>query len=126
MKWSGALPIVFWGLLLTILGAVAVIAFADGLNVEVPTLLGGCAAAMFLAGGFIAAVGFDRQRVARHASPDTSPATVWLAVAVAMTALGAELGWWLALIGAGMAGVGLAGVYRELRAERRAISRGPS
>lgn len=53
-----------------------------------------------------------------RAVPDGSAASVLLAGGVTALVLGAELGTWLVLIGAGCVVLGLGGVVRELRASR--------
>ncbi|UGS38367.1 hypothetical protein [Capillimicrobium parvum] len=56
----------------------------------------------------------ERRRVAVR-----SMATVLAALGVALMAFGAEAGPWLVMIGAGATAIGLGGVAREWRAERR-------
>jgi hypothetical protein len=111
-------PLAIWGVFLAVLTAVGVIFF--GTNESTPALLGGAAAfAIVLALG-LAITRRSLQTEGGGADPDGSPATVWLALSLALGALGAALGPWLAFIGGGMAIVGAAGVVRELRAQHRA------
>jgi membrane-bound ClpP family serine protease len=110
-----------WGLLLAIAVLVAAFIFPHGFF---PTaLLGGAAAAAFLIGLITAASRTGDPRRVAHGSPDISPATVWLAAAIALACLGAEVGYWLCLIAAGMVGVGAGALLREVRAERRDVRR---
>lgn len=51
--------------------------------------------------------------------PDLSLATVALTLGLTTMLIGAELGLWLILIGGGVAALGVGGLVRELRAERR-------
>lgn len=111
-------PMAFWGVLLGVLTAVGLIFF--GTTVPAPALLGGAAAFVLVLALGLAVSRRSVQVEGGGADPDTSPATVWLALALALTAMGAALGPWLALIGGGMAAVGIAGVVRELRAQRQA------
>lgn len=52
--------------------------------------------------------------------PDLSYATVAFGVGLALALVGVVFGLWLLLPGAGVAALGLAGIARERRAERRA------
>lgn len=117
-------PIAVWGVFLAMLTAVGVVFF--GTSVSTPALLGGAAAfAIVLALG-LAVTRRSLQSDGSGADPEASPATVWLALSLALAAMGAALGPWLALIGGGMSVVGLAGVTRELRAQRGAEAGGGS
>jgi uncharacterized iron-regulated membrane protein len=51
--------------------------------------------------------------------PDESVASAAIGIAVALIALGLQLGMFMVEIGAGLLVFGIAGVIRELRAERR-------
>lgn len=53
--------------------------------------------------------------------PDLSVATVVLAIGVAVAIVGIEFGPWCIFIGAGTIAVGVGGLVREFRAERRAV-----
>ena len=115
-------PIAVWGVFLAVLTAVAVVFFAP--DVSTPALLGGAAAfALVLALG-LAVTRRSVQVSGGGADPDGSPATVWLALSLALMALGAPLGPWLVFIGGGMSAVGVVGVVRELRAQRAAARSG--
>jgi hypothetical protein len=86
-----------------------------------PALLTGGAVAIAAAGAYVASR-------ARPAGPerriaDSSVAAVVLAVGAALAAFGLTAGLWLILIGAEVAAFGLAGLVRELRAERRGEGR---
>lgn len=111
-------PFVAWGVFLTVLTAVSVVFFSA--EVPTPTLLGGGAAFILVLALLLAISRRSLQTEGGGADPDSSPATVWLALSVFLTAVGAALGLWLVLIGAGMSAVGVAAVARELRAQRAA------
>ncbi len=111
-------PIALWGVFLAVLTAVAVIFFSP--DVSTPALLGGNAAFVLVLALLLALSRRSLQEDGGGADPDASPATVWLALSLALTAIGAALGLWLVLIGAGMSLVGVAGTARELRAQRAA------
>lgn len=109
-------PLAAWGVFLAVLTAVGLIFF--GTTVSTPALLGGAAAfALVLALG-LAVTRKSLQEDGGGVDPDASPATVWLALSLALTALGAALGPWLVFIGGGMSVIGVAAVVRELRAQR--------
>lgn len=111
-------PLAAWGVFLAVLTAVGLIFF--GTTVSTPALLGGAAAfALVLALG-LAVTRKSVQEDGGGVDPDASPATVWLALSLALTALGAALGPWLVFIGGGMSLIGVAAVVRELRAQREA------
>ncbi|MFL5899198.1 MAG: hypothetical protein ACJ76D_12210 [Solirubrobacterales bacterium] len=110
--------IALWGVFLAVLTAIGVVFF--GTSVSTPALLGGSAAfALVLALG-LAVTRRSLQLDGGGADPEGSPATVWLALSLALAATGAALGPWLAFIGGGMSLAGVAGVARELRAQRGA------
>ena len=111
-------PLLAWGAFLAVLTAVAVIFFSP--DVQTPALLGGGAAFALVLALLLAISRRSLQIEGGGADPDSSPATVCLALSLVLTAVGAALGLWLVLIGAGMSAVGLAAVVRELRAQRAA------
>lgn len=111
-------PLAFWGVLLAVLTAVGVVFF--GTSVSTPALLGGAAAFVIVLALGLAVTRRSLQVEGGGADPEGSPATVWLALSLALTVLGAALGPWLAFIGGGMSAIGVAGVVRELRAQRAA------
>lgn len=115
-------PFVIWGVFLSVLTGVGVVFFGKG--VEEPALLGGAAAFILVLALGLAVTRRSVQVEGGGADPDGSPATVWLALSVGLTVLGAALGPWLAFIGGGMTIVGIAGVVRELRAQRQAARGG--
>lgn len=115
-------PTLLYGGALLLLIAVAAAVF-DLLDAATPALQGGAAMVLLLLAGFLAL----RDRGAPEAGDrtgrvihDSSAAAAWIAVALALMALGAELGLWLVLIAAGMAVVGIGGLIRESRAARQA------
>jgi hypothetical protein len=79
-------------------------------------LLGGAAAGVLVL-AVVAALAGEAGARARPI-PDLSVATAIVATGVAAMVLGAELGTWLLLIGAGVTAAGLAALVRERRAER--------
>jgi hypothetical protein len=107
-----------WGSFLAVLTLVGIVFFSTG--APVPALLGGGAAFILVLALGLAVSRRSVQTSGGGADPDTSPATVWLALSLALMALGAPLGPWLVFIGGGMSVVGVAGVVRELQAQRRA------
>lgn len=111
-------PMALWGVFLAVLTAVGLIFF--GTAASTPALLGGAAAfAIVLALG-LAVTRKSLQTDGGGTDPEGSPATVWLALSLALTAMGAALGPWLVFIGGGMTVIGIAAVIRELRAQREA------
>ena len=110
-----AVPLLAWAALLTGLAAVLWVWTSDGLP---PAIFGGAAALIWVVGLVVAVWPDARPRV--RAVPELSLPSVLVALAVAMLVVGALVGEWLVLIGAGALVAGLAGVGRELRAERRA------
>jgi hypothetical protein len=111
-------PLAFWGVLLAVLTAVGVIFF--GTSVSTPALLGGAAAFAIVSALGLAVTRRSLQVEGGGTDPEGSPATVWLALSLALMALGAALGPWLVFIGGGMTVIGIGGVTRELRAQRAA------
>ena len=115
-------PVATWGAFLSVLTGVAVVFFDP--DVSTPALLGGAAAFVLVLALGLAVSRRSTQVSGGGADPDRSPATVWLALSLALMALGAPLGPWLVFIGGGMSLVGIAGVVRELRAQRAAARSG--
>jgi predicted ABC-type exoprotein transport system permease subunit len=121
---GGALVLLVWSLLLAI--HVPVMAAIFNENSTSVLLLGGAASATALV-----AIGlWLRRRRAEGEDPDVerpvtevSMASALIGVALALMLLGAQFGLWLVMIGAGLLELGLAGVARELRAERRVARR---
>lgn len=107
-----------WGAFLLVLSAVAVVFFSP--EVSTPALLGGGGAFALVLALLLAISRRSLQVEGGGADPDASPATVWLTLSLVLAALGAALGVWLVLIGAGMAVIGIAAVVRELRAQAAA------
>ena len=117
MKLSLAPAMLLWGAYLAILTLVGIVFF--GVDVPTPLLLGGAAAAV-LAGGLLLGIrGLGRPYGDTVVAPGESPPTVWLAIALALLAVSATVGAWLAFVAAGMVGLGVGGLVRELRAQRR-------
>jgi hypothetical protein len=100
-----AVPILGWAALLTVL----VVALWVWTPFELPpAIYSGAVALVWLVGIFV----WARPPGDRPAQPvrDLSFASVLVAVAVAMLALGALVGLWLVLIGAGVLAAGVAGL----------------
>ena len=108
-----AVPLLGWAALLTVLTVVLWIWTSDELP---PAIFSGAAGIAWLVGLY--ALTLHRLPPVR-ATPDLSLASVLVAIAVVMLVIGALVGLWLLLIGAGALITGLAGVARELLAERR-------
>jgi hypothetical protein len=111
-------PLAIWGVFLSVLTGVGVVFF--GTSVSTPALLGGSAAFMLVLALALAVTRRSIQVDGGGTDPEGSPATVWLALSLALMTTGATLGLWLVLIGGGMTLIGIGGVARELRAQRRA------
>ncbi|HEX6456043.1 MAG TPA: hypothetical protein VF009_05935 [Solirubrobacterales bacterium] len=111
-------PLALWGVFLAVLTAVGLVFF--GTAVSTPALLGGAAAFVLVLALGLAMTRRSVQGDGGGVDPDASPATVWLALSLALTAVGAALGPWLVFIGGGMSLIGVAAVVRELRAQREA------
>lgn|GEM_PF-5582791 len=111
-------PLALWGVFLSVLAGVGVIFF--GTSVSTPALLGGAAAFTLVLALGLAVTRRSVQVEGGGADPESSPATVWLALSLALTMAGVALGPWLVFIGGGMVLIGVGGVVRELRAQRAA------
>lgn len=119
MKHRFGAVVAFWGLLLTAIIATGLIAFGP-LAWQTPTLLGTAAAVALLSGVLLALLRADAS-AELELRPELSPPTAWVGISLALLALSPALGFWLTLIAAGMLGVGIGGVARELRSERQAL-----
>jgi hypothetical protein len=111
-------PLALWGVFLSVLTGIGVIFF--GTSVSTPALLGGAAAFALVLALLLAVTRRSVQVEGGGTDPESSPATVWLALSLALTMAGVALGLWLVFIGAGMTLIGIGGVVRELRAQRAA------
>jgi hypothetical protein len=116
-------PVAVWGVFLAVLTAVGVVFF--GTSASTPALLGGAAAFVLVLALGLAVSRRSSQIEGGGTDPDASPATVWLALSLALAAVGAALGPWLVFIGGGMSVVGVGAVARELRAQRAAAEGRP-
>jgi hypothetical protein len=92
------------------------LAFSD-LDAISPLLLGGAALGA-LALALLVGRGVERPDAVR-AVPDASMATVGVAFGLALLLGGAEVGVWLLAIGALVLALGIGGLVRERRAQRR-------
>lgn len=109
-----------WAVFLAALGATAIVVFQPS-DPATPALFAGMTFLMLLIGGYLLARrGGKRETGDRSVRvvPDSSVATALVAISVAALALSAEVGFWLALVAAGMLAVGVGGLVRESRASR--------
>jgi hypothetical protein len=109
------IAVLVWAALLTVLATV--LAFWTDDNVP-KAIYFASAALMWVVG--LVALARGGTWSGRMFSPDLSFASVFVAFALAMLALGALVGRWLVYIGAGALVIGLLGVTRELAAQRKA------
>lgn len=109
-------PLLAWATLLTVLAAVLWVWSSDHLP---PAIFSGAAGIAWVVGLYAALRPGKRPRLRVRPELDLSFASVLLAFAIAMLVLGALVGEWLVLIGAGVLVFALIGIGRELRAERR-------
>ena len=109
-----AVPLLFWGVMLGLLAVVLWLWTPAGLP---PAIFGGSALLICLIGLFVLLR--ERPTPTARAMPDLSVSSVLVAFALALLLLGALVGEWLVLIGAGALVLGLVGVGRELIAEWR-------
>lgn len=116
-------PILGWGIGMCLFGVVAVTIFGSP-GPQTPALLFGIGGFMVLLALVLAVTGLGGNVAAPTTSiPDISPPTVAVALGFVLMALAAAFGLWLVWIGGGVVVVGLAGVIREARAQRRARRR---
>jgi hypothetical protein len=113
--------VALWAAMLAVLTAVQFL-FGD-LDWLTPVLLGAAAAGTLLLAGWLAV---GRERDAPVVVPELSFSTTAVAAGVAGMVVGSELGLWLIYLGAGVTVLGIGGLVRERRAERRAAREGGS
>lgn len=114
-------PIGLWGLGMCAFGLVDLLAYGNEAP-ETPALLFGVGGFMVALALVLALSGLDRSRALRaHPLPDVSPPTTFTALGFVLMALAAAFGLWLVWIGGGVVLVGLGGIAKELRAQRRAL-----
>ncbi|MDX6409161.1 MAG: hypothetical protein QOE13_2232 [Gaiellaceae bacterium] len=111
-----ATPLLVWATLLTALAAVLWVWSSDHLPPGIFTAAAGVA---WLVGLYAVLRPGSRPRLRVRPELDLSFSSVLVAIALAMLVIGALVGEWLVLIGAAALVVGVIGVARELRAERR-------
>lgn len=116
---GGWIVLAGWGALIVAFAAVQLIFTPRAAEIA---LLGGSGLVVVL-GGLAALIAERRRRGRgvreRELTRWTSASTVALAVGICLFVLGWDVGAWCIAIGAGLAAVGLFGVVREVRAERR-------
>jgi O-antigen/teichoic acid export membrane protein len=115
---GGRIVLAGWGALIVAFAAVQLVFTPRGSEIA---LLAGSGAVVVL-GGVAALVSERRRRPRRPAAEPmrwTSASTVALAVGICLFVLGWDVGAWCLAIGAGLAALGLFGLVREIRAERR-------
>lgn len=109
-----------WGIAMAVIGLVGVL-FYGFAGPEPPALFFGTAGLIIAVAAFLRFTRFGRDEApGARATPDISAPVPWLAAAVVLGAVGAELGLWLVLIAAGMGAIGLAALAREGLAQREA------
>jgi hypothetical protein len=111
-----AVPLLAWATLLTVLAAVLWVWSTDHVP---PAIFSAAAGVAWLVGLYAVLRPGRRPRLRVRPELDLSFSSVLVAIALAMLVLGALVGEWLVLIGAGVLLAGLIGVAREIRAERR-------
>jgi hypothetical protein len=111
-----AVPLLAWATLLTVLAAVLWVWSSDHLPPGIFTAAAGVA---WLVGLYAVLRPGRRPRLRVRPELDLSFSGILVALAIAMLLLGALVGEWLILVGAGVLLAGLIGLARELRAERR-------
>jgi hypothetical protein len=111
-----AVPLLAWATLLTVLAAVLWVWSTDHVP---PAIFSAGAGVAWLVGLYAVLRPGRRPRLRVRPELDLSFSSVLVAIALAMLVLGALVGEWLVLIGAGALLAGLIGVAREIRAERR-------
>jgi hypothetical protein len=109
-------PLLAWATLLTVLAAVLWVWSSDHLP---PAIFSAAAGVAWVVALYAAVRPGKRARLRVRPELDVSFSSVLLAFAIAMLVVGALVGEWLVLIGAGALVVGRIGIGRELRAERR-------
>jgi len=107
--------VLVWAAFLTVLATVLALWEKD----NVPKVVFFASAALMWLVGLYALLR-GRRLVRTRVTPDLSYPAVFVALAIAMVVVGAVVGRWLVFIGAGALVIGLAGVARELAAQRRA------
>ncbi len=110
---AGWFYVALWGVLLTIL---ALLHFAFDVRALQFGLAIGAAAVVLALGGLLAA---RPPHEGIRLLPESSYATVLVAIGVVMVAMGLIFGMWLYLMGAGVVVLGAAGIAREYMAARR-------
>jgi hypothetical protein len=112
-----------WGVLMGAIGLIGVLFFGFA-DVEPPALLLGTSGVFFAIALFLALTRFgNNDPGAPHATPDISPPVLLLALAITAVLLGGVVGWWLSLIGAGLALFAIGGLIREAVGQRRLLRR---
>jgi hypothetical protein len=113
-------PLLGYALLIGTAAAVLWVWSPDGMPAA---LLGGGAALMALVAAAVAVGGRERGAPAVRPIPDYSFPVVAIAFALCTMLVGAYLGLYLILVGGGVMLLGVGGLLREARAERRALRR---
>jgi hypothetical protein len=112
-----------WGVLMGAIGLVNVLVFGFA-DVEPPALLLGTSGVFFAIALFLALTRFgDNDPGAPHVTPDISPPVLLLALGITFVLLGGVVGWWLSLIGGGVALFAVGGLIREGVYQRRLLRR---
>ena len=119
MRWR--MVALFWGGLMAVIGLAGLLIFGF-FDPEPIALFGGTVAVMVLLAALLALRRWDHlDEEFLRSHPDVSPPVPLLGVSCGLLAYSLEVGWWLSLIAGGMTVLGLGGLIREKRAERRAL-----
>lgn len=112
-----------WGVAMAVIGLVGVL-FYGFAGPEPPAFFFGTAGLIIAIAALLRFTRAGKPEAATTRSvADMSAPVVWLAAAIVLAAVGAELGLWLALIAAGMGVIGVAALIREALAQREATRR---
>jgi hypothetical protein len=125
---GGALPLITWGLILTVLYALNVVWTGQGLNAAicgfaVAATIGTAVALILLRPNEALKRGEPQPESKSEASPSASFGAVLLAVGVGSLVYGFAFGHFLVYFGAGLIVVSLGILAREQLAQRRALRR---
>jgi hypothetical protein len=121
MRFAAPVPLFIWSLFLASLGGVLAVWSGQLLP---PLLLGAAAVGSFSIACYLLLRGRATARAPKRYDrswlmPEMSVPTAFFGIAVVFICIGAVIGFWLVLVGAGMCGFALFGVGRELYMARQ-------